>query len=193
MSRWLVRFGYDGVEFTADPSAPAFGRSRASCGRAFPEPAWRPQSKPPGLPSSRTDRGVSAPGQRVGSHLYPSRRGPDACVEWDRLQSPSRRFAKYLRSFRREPRPAVGIGISSGGAQYGALAGGAARFRGEIDVQSFGRDTPLERLDLFERLTRSGCINPAPDGWSWISGPLRSSGEWSARSSPPWGRSMMAR
>ena len=163
MSRWLVRFGYDGAGFAGWARQPGLRTVEGVLREGIPRTGVAATTEAGGLAvASRTDRGVSARGNaltlssslpaagvlRALNGIAPevfftaiSEVAPDFSA-----RAATRRWYRYFE-------PAEGHRLER-------WQEAAAKFRGEVDVRSFGRDMPVERpaLRAIEevRVRRSG-------------------------------------
>lgn len=151
MSRWLVRFGYDGAGFAGWARQPGLRTVEGVIRDAIPRTGIAPSADGARLAvASRTDRGVSA---RANALALTSTLPPGAVLRALNGVAPDIFFtalAPVLEEF--SPRSATGRWYRyfepAEGHQLERWQEAAARFRGEIDVRSFGRDLPIVRPSI---------------------------------------------
>jgi tRNA pseudouridine38-40 synthase len=164
MSRWLVRFGYDGTGFAGWARQPGLRTVEGTLRDGIPRTGVVPTIEAAGLAvASRTDRGVSARGNALTltsslpvSAVLRALNGiaPDifftAALEISPGFSARAATGRWYRYF--EP---------AEGRRLERWQKGAARFHGDFDVRSFGRDMPTDRVVLRTvdavRVHRSGA------------------------------------
>jgi tRNA pseudouridine38-40 synthase len=148
MSRWLVRFGYDGAGFAGWARQPGLRTVEGVLREGIPRVGVAPTTEAAGLAvASRTDRGVSARGNALSITSALPAAGvlralngvaPDifftAITEVPLGFSARAAAVRWYRYFE----PAEGHHIRR-------WREAAAKFQGEIDVHSFGRDLPPDR------------------------------------------------
>lgn len=148
MTRWLVRFGYDGTGFAGWARQPGLRTVEGTLRDGLPRTGVVPADSSTRIAvASRTDRGVSARGNALtlsSSLAAPAVLralngiAPDifftailAVPDGFRVRSPVQRWYRYFE-------PAAGHELDRWKAA-------AVRFRGNVDVRSFGRDLPSDR------------------------------------------------
>lgn len=151
MSRWLVRFGYDGAGFAGWARQPGLRTVEGVIRDAIPRTGIAPTADEARVAvASRTDRGVSA---RANALALTSALPPGAVLRALNGIAPDIFFTALvpvLEGF--SPRSTTGRWYRyfepAEGHQLERWQGAAARFRGEIDVRSFGRDLPIARPSI---------------------------------------------
>jgi tRNA pseudouridine38-40 synthase len=148
MTRWLVRFGYDGAGFTGWARQPGLRTVEGVLRERIPRVGVAPTTDAASLAvASRTDRGVSARGNALtitsalpAAGVLRALNGvaPDIFftaiteVPFDfSARAASNRWYRYFEPAERH--------------RIGRWREAAAKFQGEVDVRSFGRDLPADR------------------------------------------------
>ena len=163
MSRWLVRFGYDGAGFAGWARQPGLRTVEGVLREGIPRTGVAATTEAGGLAvASRTDRGVSARGNALtlssslpAAGVLRALNGIAPEVFFTAISEVAPDFSARAATGRwyRYFEPAEGHRLER-------WREGAAKFRGEVDVRSFGRDMPVERpaLRAIEevRVRRSG-------------------------------------
>jgi tRNA pseudouridine38-40 synthase len=166
VSRWLVRFGYDGSGFAGWARQPGLRTVEGVLREGIPRTGVAATAEAAGLMvASRTDRGVSARGNAltitsglpaeavlralngIASEIFFT-----AISEVPAEFSPRATTGRWYRYFE----PAQGHHLDR-------WKEGAALFRGEIDVRSFGRDMPIDHVAL--RTVDSLQVHRSRGGW----------------------------
>lgn len=148
MLRWLVRFGYDGAGFIGWARQPGLRTVEGVIRDGIPRTGIAPNADAARVAvASRTDRGVSA---RANALVVTSALPPGAVLRALNGIAPDIFFTALtpvpeefsprsaIRRWYRYFEPAEGHRLES-------WQEAAARFHGEIDVRSFGRDLPIAR------------------------------------------------
>jgi tRNA pseudouridine38-40 synthase len=163
MSRWLVRFGYDGARFAGWARQPGLRTVEGVLRDGIPWTGVAPTADATALAvASRTDRGVSARGNAL---TLTSRLPAGAVLRALNGISPE----IFFTAISEVPSDFSARGATSRWYRYFEPADGhhlerwkeaATRFHGEIDVRSFGRGLPVEHPVLRSvdtvRVHRSG-------------------------------------
>ncbi|MGA7861875.1 MAG: tRNA pseudouridine synthase A [Thermoplasmata archaeon] len=148
MSRWLVRFGYDGAGFAGWARQPGLRTVEGVLREGIPRTGVVPTIEAAGLAvASRTDRGVSARGNALtlttalpAMAVLRALNGIAPEIFFTAISQVPLEFSARAASGRRyryfEP---------AGEHHLERWQDAAAKFRGEVDVRSFGRDLPAER------------------------------------------------
>jgi tRNA pseudouridine38-40 synthase len=148
MSRWLVRFGYDGAGFTGWARQPGLRTIEGVVRAGIPQAGVALTMDAAGLAvASRTDRGVSARGNALtitsplpAAGVLRALNGVAPDIFFTAITEVPLEFSARAASTRwyRYFEPAEGHHI-------GRWRQAAALFHGEVDVRSFGRDLPPDR------------------------------------------------
>jgi tRNA pseudouridine38-40 synthase len=151
MTRWLVRFGYDGAGFAGWARQPGLRTVEGVLREGIPRTGVAPTAEAAELSvASRTDRGVSAQGNALAltSPL------PAAAV----LRALNGIAPEiFFTAVREVPTGFSARAATSRSYRYFEPAEGhrlerwreaAARIHGEVDVRSFGRELPIDRPTL---------------------------------------------
>jgi tRNA pseudouridine38-40 synthase len=164
MSRWLVRFGYDGAGFAGWARQPGLRTVEGVLREGIPRTGIAPTIEAAGLAvASRTDRGVSARGNALtltsrlpAAGVLRALNGIAPEVFFTAISEVPLDFSARAAADRwyRYYEPAEGHRLDRWQAA-------AAKFQGDIDVRSFGRDLPMEHSALRTvealRVHRSGA------------------------------------
>jgi tRNA pseudouridine38-40 synthase len=148
MTRWLVRFGYDGSGFAGWARQPGLRTVEGVLREGIPRVGVAPTTDAAGLAvASRTDRGVSARGNALtitsslpAAGVLRALNGVTPDIFFTAITEVPSQFSARAASNRwyRYFEPAEGHHI-------GRWREAAAKFQGELDVRSFGRDLPSDR------------------------------------------------
>lgn len=169
MSRWLVRFGYDGLGFAGWARQPGLRTVEGALREGIPRTGVALTIEEARLTvASRTDRGVSA---RANALTLQSGLPPTAVLRALNGIAPDIFFsaiapvpddfsaraatARWYRYF--EP---------SEGHDIARWKEAATRFQGEVDVRSFGRDLAADRPAL--RRIDSVRVRRSGSHWLWV-------------------------
>jgi tRNA pseudouridine38-40 synthase len=163
MSRWLVRFGYDGAGFAGWARQPGLRTVEGVLREGIPRSGAAPTVEAAELAvASRTDRGVSARGNALtlssslpATGLLRTLNGIAPDIFFTAISEVPVGFSARAATDRRyryyEP---------ADGHRPEVWQEAATRFRGEVDVRSFGRDLPADHPALRTinavRVRRSG-------------------------------------
>jgi tRNA pseudouridine38-40 synthase len=151
MTRWLIRFGYDGSGFAGWARQPGLRTVEGTLREGIPRTGVAPTIEAAGLAvASRTDRGVSARGNALtltsrlpASAVLRALNGITPEIFFNAISEVPPEFSVRAATMRwyRYFEPAKGHRIRK-------WQGAAAKFRGEVDVRSFGRALPVDRPTL---------------------------------------------
>ena len=169
MSRWLVRFGYDGAGFAGWARQPELRTVEGVLRDGIVRTGVAPTIEAAGLAvASRTDRGVSARGNALtltstmpASGLLRALNGIAPEIFFTALAEVPSGFSaraaagRWYRYF--EP---------SEGHDLARWREAADKFRGEVDVRSFGRDLPAGRPVV--RTIEQVHVRPSGTRWMLI-------------------------
>jgi tRNA pseudouridine38-40 synthase len=148
VSRWLVRFGYDGEGFAGWARQPGLRTVEGVLREGIPRTGVAPTNEAADLAvASRTDRGVSARGNAL---TLTSTLPPTAVLRALNGIAPEIFFTAISEvapefSARAATRRWYRYFEPSEGHHLERWREAAARFRGEADVRSFGRALPVDR------------------------------------------------
>jgi tRNA pseudouridine38-40 synthase len=166
MTRWLIRFGYDGSGFAGWARQPGLRTVEGTLREGIPRTGVATTIEAAGLAvASRTDRGVSARGNALtltsrlpASAVLRALNGIAPEIFFRAISEVPPEFSVRAATVRRyryfEP---------AAGHRLGRWQRAAAKFRGEVDVRSFGRDLPVDRPTL--RVVEEVRVRPLGTRW----------------------------
>jgi len=151
MARWLIRFGYDGTGFAGWARQPGLRTVEGVLREGIPRTGVAPTTEAAGLAvASRTDRGVSARANALtltttlpAMAVLRALNGIAPEIFFTAISEVPLEFSARAATGRwyRYFQPGEGHHLER-------WQEAAAKFRGEVDVRSFGRDLPAERPAL---------------------------------------------
>jgi tRNA pseudouridine38-40 synthase len=151
MARWLVRFGYDGAGFAGWARQPGLRTVEGVLREGIPRTGVAPTAEAADIGvASRTDRGVSARGNALtvtsalpATAVLRAMNGIAPEIFFTAIREVPATFSARAATMRwyRYFEPAEGHHLDR-------WKEAAERFRGEVDVRSFGRDLPVDHPTL---------------------------------------------